>query len=141
MKSVKKRFRMALDEVAKLADELVMLSANISALEPAQNLAVRAKEACYLLSNAARQLDKSGFAAQMREEPALITLDALVDTDVVSEIEERFSATVLASSEESLVEFVYQILAKLEKHLLKLNTSVLRLSEVLNEDDVDNTPC
>ena len=133
MKSIKKRFLVALDEVVEAADDLALLSSNLTMLEPVQRTAATAKKACYLLANHAKQLHKHNFVEHMFGEPALMTLDKLVDTDVISEIEELFSDSMTDLGEHQLVDFVQQLLAKLEKHLLKLNTLIQQLGELLNE--------
>lgn len=135
MKSIKKRFKMALAEVAKVADELQLLAADVTLLESVRELASTVLRACKDLELRAKQLHKVGFAEQMVGDEALLLLDEIVDSDVMSVLEQRFSAAIGGMGEGQVFEMMRQLLEKLEKKLALLNESIQQLGGLLNQVD------
>lgn len=135
MKSVKKRFKMALAEVEKVADELQLLTADVTLLESVRELASNVLRACKRMERRVKRVHKVGFAEQMLEDEALLLLDEIVDSDVISVLEQRFSAALGESGEGQVLDMMRQLLEKLEKKLALLNESIQRLGGLLNQAD------
>ncbi|AEG01710.1 hypothetical protein [Methylomonas methanica] len=135
MKSVKKRFKMALAEVEKVAGELQFLTANMTLLEPVQEIASSVLLACKRMGRRVKQVHKVDFAEQMLEDDALLRLEEIVDNDVISVLEQRFSAALGEMGEGQVLDMMRQLLEKLEKKLALLNESIQRLGGVLNQSD------
>lgn len=134
MKSVKKRFKIALSEVEDAANDLLLIAADVVLLESVQELATSALRACKDLELRAKRLHKAGFAEQIVKDEALLLLDDIVDNDVMSVVEQRFSAA-LEGREGQALDMMRQLLEKLEKKLAFLNDGIQRLGGLLNETE------
>ena len=126
---------MALAEVEKVADELQLLTADVTLLESVQELANDVLQACKRMERRVKQTHKVGFAEQMLEDEALLLLDEIVDGDVISVLEQRFSAALGESGEGQVFDMMRQLLEKLEKKLALLSESIQRLGGLLNQAD------
>lgn len=134
MKSIKKRFRAALAEVERAANDLLLISADVTLLGDVQELAGSVLEACGQLESRAAQLRKVDFVECMREEPVLRVLDEFVDSDVLSVVEERLSLVVVDEVGGQAGELLRQLLDKLENRLALLNEAIQQLGGLLNEE-------
>lgn len=132
MKSVKKSFKIALSEVERTANDLQLLATDVTLLAPLHEFAENVLHACRELRGRAKQLPKAGFAERMAGDGALLSLDEMVDCDVMSMVELGFSAAVGEMGEGRVVEMMRQLLDKLEKKLATLNENIQQLAGLLN---------
>lgn len=135
MKSVKKRFKMALAEVDKVAYELQLLTADIVLLEPIQAIVASVSRQCKSVERRVKQAHKVGFAEQMLQDDALLQLEELVDSDVMSVLEQRLSSALGGTGEAQMLDMTMQLLEKLEKKWVLLNESIQRLGGLLSQGD------
>lgn len=135
MKSVKKRFKMALAEVDKVAYELQLLTADIVLLEPIQAIVASVSRQCKNVERRVKQAHKVGFAEQMLQDDALLQLEELVDSDVMSVLEQRLSSALGGTGEAQMLDMTMQLLEKLEKKWVLLNESIQRLGGLLSQGD------
>ncbi|MCQ8129255.1 hypothetical protein [Methylomonas rivi] len=124
---------MALAKVVDAANDLLLLAAEVAILEPVQEYAGCVLQACEVLERQARQLPKAGFAGRIVGNAALLSLDELVDNDVISVVEERFALALGEVAEGGVAEMMRQLLEKLEKKLALLNENIQQLGGLLNE--------
>lgn len=62
-------------------------------------------------------------------------LDAMVDLDLISQLEDRFSVTFADSAESQASEMMQQLLEKLEKRYADMLESIQQLTGLLAEAD------
>ena len=132
MKSTKKRFKLLLASIEQSASDLMLLSTDITLLEDVRVMADKALRACRSLRRRAGELRKKDFVEQILLEDALLQLDELVDQDLISKIEERFSLALPGPDSSPLVGILHQLLDKLEKHCADMNESIQQLGALLN---------
>ena len=132
MKSIKKHFKTKLSDIERAASDLMLLSVDISMLEAVQLLANKVLTACEVLRVRASELDKKHFVEQILQEEALSRLDELVDEDVISLVEQRFSAVSVNSEEGAAAELLRQLLDKLERRYVALADHIQQLGRLLN---------
>ena len=135
MKSVKKRFKMVLAEVDEVAYELQLLTADIVLLEPIQAVVASVSRQCKSVERRVKQAHKVGFAEQMLKDDALLQLEELVDSDVMSILEQRLSSALGGMGEAQMLDMTMQLLEKLEKKWVLLNESIQRLGGLLSQGD------
>lgn len=133
MKSIKKRFRVQLSEVAEVAMELSLLAEDIVLMKSVQVLAGNVLQACQDLEHKAGQLHKLDFVEQIVGDDALLLLEEVVDKDLVSALEEMFAKAVGDANVPRINEFLQQMLDKFEKKLAVMNVRIQQLGELLNE--------
>ena len=131
MKSCKKRFKIVLKDIEQTAAELLLLSADLILLEEMKELVGRVIRICKVLRSRASMLKGKKFAEKMQVDALLIELDSMVDLDMISRLEERFSEA--SADEGQASEMMQQLLEKLEKRYLDMLESIQQLTGVLAE--------
>lgn len=135
MKSCKKRFKTLLNDIEQTAAELLLLSTQLTLLEDMNALASRVIRLCKVLRARESMLKKKNFISKMLVDETVIELDAMVDLDMISQLEERFSMALADSSESQASEMMQQLLEKLEKRYADMLATIQRLTEMLAEVD------
>lgn len=135
MKSGKKRFKLVLGDIEQAAAELLLLSAQLTLLEEIKEQVSRVLRLCKLLRSRVSVLKKKRFVETMRVDEVLIELDAIVDLDMISQLEERFSMAFADAAESQASVMMQQLLEKLEKRYTDMLESIQQLSRMLLEGD------
>lgn len=78
-------------------------------------------------------LKKSNFVEKMRVDDVLIELDAIVDLDMIFQLEEGFSMAFADASESQVSEMLEQLLEKLETRYTNMLESIQQLTGMLQE--------
>jgi len=78
-------------------------------------------------------LKKSDFVEKMRVDDVLIELDAIVDLDMIFQLEEGFSMAFADASESQVSEMLEQLLEKLETRYTNMLESIQQLTGMLQE--------
>jgi predicted O-methyltransferase YrrM len=78
-------------------------------------------------------LKKSSFVEKMRVNGVLIELDAIVDLDMIFQLEEGFSMAFADASESQVSEMLEQLLEKLETRYTNMLESIQQLTGMLQE--------
>lgn len=135
MKSCKKRFKTLLNDIEQTAAELLLLSTQLTLLEDMNTLASRVLRLCKVLRARESMLKKKSFISKMLVDEAVMELDAMVDLDLISQLEDRFSVTFAESAESRASEMMQQLLEKLEKRYADMLESIQQLTGLLAEAD------
>lgn len=133
MKTSKKRCKLVLSDIERVAEELLILSAQLTLLDELKELVTRVLRLCKILRSRMSMLKKSNFVEKMRVDDVLIELDAIVDLDMISQLEERFSMAFADSSESQASEMLQQLLEKLERRYVNMLESIQQLAGMLQE--------
>lgn len=133
MKTSKKRCKLVLSDIERVAEELLILSAQLTLLDELKELVTRVLRLCKVLRSRMSMLKKSNFVEKMRVDDVLIELDAIVDLDMISQLEERFSMAFADSSESQASEMLQQLLEKLERRYVIMLESIQQLAGMLQE--------
>ncbi|OAI16509.1 hypothetical protein A1359_07630 [Methylomonas lenta] len=133
MKTSKKRCKLVLSDIERVAEELLILSAQLTLLDELKELVTRVLRLCKVLRSRMSMLKKSNFVEKMRVDDVLIELDAMVDLDMISQLEERFSMAFADSSESQASEMLQQLLEKLERRYVIMLESIQQLAGMLQE--------
>lgn len=134
MKSIKKRFKQLLAELADTANELALLSADLSLLQEIQEIARKVLAASQTLSLRAAQLNKAEFVDEIADCEALALLEELIDNDAVSTLEDVFFAELENHADSRIGEFLQQLLEKIDKRYTKILENIQQLSSLLEEE-------
>lgn len=133
MKTCKKRCKLILNDIEQAAEELLLLSAQLTLLEELKELVVRVLRLCKVLRSRMSMMKKSNFVEKMRGDAVLIELDAIVDLDMISQLEEGFSMAFADASESQASEMLQQLLEKLERRYANMLESIQQLTGILQE--------
>jgi len=134
MKSIKKRFKLLLAELTDAANELALLSADLSLLQEIREIAEKVLAASLTLSQETARLNKSEFAEEIAGCEALALLEELVDNDAVSTLEDVFFAELANHADSRIGEFLQQLLDKIDKRYAKILENIQQLSALLEEE-------
>lgn len=134
MKSIKKRFKQLLAEIDRSAQTLLVLSADLDLFSEIHQTGERIAEACAALSEQASNLKKVEFRDGIAGAEALSQLEEFVDTDAISALEDRLFAALENQAEDSIGEFLQQLLEKFDRHYSAMVENIQQLSALLDEE-------
>lgn len=134
MTSIKKRGKRLLAEIQESANQLALLTSDLSMLKEIYALAREVQESVDRLNNELAGLKKAEFSAKLANSKTLAVLDELVDNDAMSALEQRlFEAQPdMENSEAGL--FLQQVLAKIETLHAPLLESIQQLTALPDEE-------
>jgi len=134
MTSIKKRGKRLLAEIQESANQLALLTSDLSMLKEIYALAREVQESIDRLNNELAGLKKAEFSAKLANSKTLAVLDELVDNDAMSALEQRLFEVQpdMENSEAGL--FLQQILAKIETLYTPLLESIQQLTALPDEE-------
>ncbi|OQW75671.1 MAG: hypothetical protein BVN35_08485 [Proteobacteria bacterium ST_bin11] len=130
MASLKKQSKRLLSEIQESADQLALLTSNLSLLADTHELAVSLKTNIETLSRQLAGLKKSEFNASLADSEILEILDELIDNDPISALEQRLFAAQANQDSGEVGEFFQQLLDKIEKLYTPLLWSIQQLTAI-----------
>ena len=134
MKSIKKRFKLLLADIKQSADELALLSSDLPLLSNIQRIANSVLNAEKELSRKASKLDKKEFIEGIADAEELSELEAIVDIDAISGLEDRFFAELADQDGSSAGDFFQQLLEKIDKSYTRMIEDIQQLSALPDEE-------
>jgi DNA repair exonuclease SbcCD ATPase subunit len=134
MASIKKRGKQLIADIEKLANQLVILTSDLSLLKNIYDLARSVQENIASLNNELTDLKKAGYSAGLADSKALAALDELIDDDAISALEQRLFAAQPHQENSETGEFLQQILEKIEKLYTPLLESIQQLTALPDEE-------
>ncbi|WP_347987255.1 hypothetical protein [Methylomonas sp. AM2-LC] len=114
MKSVKKRFKKMLGDIDTSATELAALCMDLTLLIDIQEFTTKVLTVVDKLKLQCSKVSKEEFSETILASEALAELEELIDTDVISTIEERFFSTLNYDADHPVGLFLQQVLNKIE---------------------------
>lgn len=135
MTASKKRYKQVLGDIVESAQQLTILSADISLLSEIQLLAARVLRAEAKLSLLVSALKKDDLAVGVSDSQALAELEEMIDNDAISSLEERLFATLNNQEDHAVGEFLQQFLDKIDKHYTKMLGDIQQLTALLEEGE------
>lgn len=134
MKSIKKRFKLILAEINLSATELYVVCVDLTLLKEMELVAINILAIEQRLRFEISDLKKDEFSDGMADSGSLAELDDMVDTDVISNLEERFFSELGNQSDSGLGEFLQQLLMKIDKLYTGILMNIQQLHGLLEED-------
>ena len=134
MKSIKKRFKQLLSEIAESANQLAIISADLALLNEIQQLAAKVLRANATLNLLASALKKDDFVIGIADSQALAELEELIDIDAISALEEHLFNALNNQEDHGVGEFLQQFLDKIDKNYTKMLGNIQELTALLDED-------
>ncbi|WKJ90955.1 hypothetical protein QZJ86_02185 [Methylomonas montana] len=134
MTSIKKRGKRLLTDIEESANQLALLSSDLSLLKEIYDLARGVQESIDGLNHELAGLKKAEFSTKLANSKTLADLEELVDNDAMSALEQRlFEAQPdMENSEVGL--FLQQVLAKIETLYTPLLESIQQLTALPDEE-------
>jgi hypothetical protein len=133
MKSIKKRFKLLLSDIAESANQLAIFSADLELLTEIQQLASKVLRADATLSLLASALKKDDFVMGISDSQALAELEELIDVDAISALEDRLFSALNSQEDDGVGQFLQQILDKIDKNYTKMIGDIQQLTALLEE--------
>ncbi|MBS3964007.1 MAG: hypothetical protein KGZ80_05840 [Methylomonas sp.] len=138
MKAIKKHIKSRLSAVEEAASELALLSVEVPLLYDVQAMATSVLQACSELRISVRAADKADLPGRLLGMNCLGTLEAALDRDDASTIEQRFFDLLPDQSEGDLAGFLQAWVLKIEKACAKLAQAIRWLMALI---EVDTSGC
>jgi hypothetical protein len=135
MKSIKKRFKLLLSDIVVSANQLAVISADLTLLSEIQQLAAKVLRADATLSLLISALKKDDFVIGVADSQALAELEEMIDVDAVSSLEERLFAALNNQDDHGVGEFLQQFLGKIDKTYTKMLTDIQLLTALLDQQE------
>ena len=134
MKSNKKRFKSLLMEISLSANELALLSADLTLLSEIQHVAKQVLSSVTALNLQIAELNKAEFRDGIADAQALSALEEIVDLDAISILEDCLFAEQKNLEGSGIGEFLQQILEKFDKRYSRMIEDIQQLSALLEEE-------
>lgn len=134
MTSIKKRGKQLLAEIQESANQLVLLTGELSLFKEIHDLAQSIQVAVGTLNEELAGLKKTEFTATLVNSKALAVLDELVDDDAISALEQRLFAAQPDQENSEVGEFLQQLLGKIETRYMQLLESIQQLTAMPEEE-------
>jgi hypothetical protein len=128
MTSLKKQSKRLLSEIQESANQLALLTSDLTLLEDTHELAVSLKTNVETLNRQLAGLKKAEFNASLADSEILEILDELIDNDPISTLEQRLFAAQPDHESGEVGEFFQQLLDKVEKLYTPLLSSIQQLT-------------
>jgi hypothetical protein len=135
MKSIKKRFKLLLNDIAASAEQLAVISADLTLLSEIQEVAVKVLRGCATLVLVSSALKKDDFLLGICDSQALAEMEELTDIDAISVLEERLFSAVNNQDDQGAGEFLQQFLEKVDKCYTQMLTDIQQLMALLDEGE------
>ncbi|WP_446808470.1 hypothetical protein ACH50O_14365 [Methylomonas sp. 2BW1-5-20] len=134
MASIKKRGKQLIADIEKSANQLAILTSDLSLLKNIYDLARSVQENIASLNNELTDLKKAEYSAGLADSKALAALDELIDNDAISALEQRLFAVQPDQENSETGDFLQQILEKIEKLYTPLLESLQQLTALPDEE-------
>ncbi|AMK76326.1 MULTISPECIES: hypothetical protein [Methylomonas] len=128
MKSLKKQSKRLLSDIQESANQLALLTSNLTLLEDFNELALSLKTNIETLNRQLAGLKKTEYNAALADSEILEILDELIDNDPISALEQRLFAAQADQESGVVGEFFQQLLDKIEKLYTPLLSAIQQLT-------------
>ena len=128
MTSLKKQSKRLLSEIYESANQLALLTSDLTLLEDTHELAINLRTNIERLNRQLAGLKKAEFNSTLADSEILEILDELIDSDPISGLEQRLFAAQTDQESGEVGEFFQQLLDKIEKLYSSLLSSIQQLT-------------
>ena len=110
------------------------LTVDLSLLDAVSEMTAKVSKALDLLVEQGEGLTDEDFIALLSDSEAIDVLDEIVDTDAVSELEDRFFMVIGSMEDNEMGEFLTELIEKIEIRYSDLVEAIHELNALLNID-------
>lgn len=128
MTSLKKQSKRLLGDIQKSANQLALLTSDLTLLEDTHEWARSLEKNIETLNQQLAGLKKAEFNATLADSEILEILDELIDSDPISALEQRLLAAQADQESGVVGEFFQQLLDKIEKLYTPLLSAIQQLT-------------
>ncbi|OAH96714.1 hypothetical protein [Methylomonas methanica] len=128
MTSLKKQSKRLLSDIQKSANQLALLTSDLTLLEDTHEWARSLEKNIETLNQQLAGLKKAEFNATLADSEILEILDELIDSDPISALEQRLFAAQADQESGVVGEFFQQLLDKIEKLYTPLLSAIQQLT-------------
>ncbi len=134
MQLIKQQIDTRLITLKQANQALHELTVDLSLLDAVSEMTAKVSKALDLLVEQGDGLTDEGFIALLSDSEAIDVLDEIVDTDAVSELEDRFFMVIGSMEDNEMGEFLTELIEKIEIRYSDLVEAIHELNALLNID-------
>ena len=134
MQLIKQQIDTRLITLKQANQALHELTVDLSLLDAVGEMTAKVSKALDLLVEQGDGLTDEGFIALLSDSEAIDVLDEIVDTDAVSELEDRFFMVIGSMEDNEMGEFLTELIEKIEIRYSDLVEAIHELNALLNID-------
>ncbi|NOR68427.1 MAG: hypothetical protein GQ532_01810 [Methylomarinum sp.] len=134
MQLIKQQIDIRLITLKQANQALHELTVDLSLLDAVSEMTAKVSKALDLLMEQGDGLTDKDFIALLSDSEAIDVLDEIVDTDAVSELEDRFFMVIGSMEDNEMGEFLTELIEKIEIRYSDLVEAIHELNALLNID-------
>ncbi len=134
MQLIKQQIDTRLITLKQANQALHELTVDLSLLDAVGEMTAKVSKALDLLVEQGDGLTDEDFIALLSDSEAIDVLDEIVDTDAVSELEDRFFMVIGSMEDNEMGEFLTELIEKIEIRYSDLVEAIHELNALLNID-------
>ena len=134
MQLIKQQIGTRLITLKQANQALHELTVDLSLLDAVSEMTAKVSKALDLLVEQGEGLTDEDFIALLSDSEAIDVLDEIVDTDAVSELEDRFFMVIGSMEDNEMGEFLTELIEKIEIRYSDLVEAIHELNALLNID-------